>query len=170
MNTPANSKDVKTERKRKTPNIREEPDGQIIVEMETETQLAELFGVSSPQMADAVLNSAFNGLGRSGARFRKLVVGLAQELEPKDAVEALLVSQMAATHAAMVTLLGNAVDTRSIQGREANERSSTRLSRTFLAQLEALQRYRGKTRHVVQVGSVSVHDGGQAIVGVAGGQ
>ena len=41
----------------------------------------------------------------------------------------------------------------------------TRLSRTYLAQMDALKKYRTKSQQTVRVERVTVHDGGQAIVG-----
>jgi hypothetical protein len=43
--------------------------------------------------------------------------------------------------------------------------SQTRLSRTYLAQMDALKKYRAKAQQVVRVERVTVNDGGQAIVG-----
>jgi hypothetical protein len=44
-----------------------------------------------------------------------------------------------------------------------------KLLRTYTAQLEALQRYRGKGQQKVTVEHVHVHSGGQAIVGAVTG-
>ena len=41
----------------------------------------------------------------------------------------------------------------------------TRLSRTFLAQVDGLKKYRAKAQQIVRVERVEVQDGGQAIVG-----
>ena len=49
--------------------------------------------------------------------------------------------------------------------RESNERSMTRLSRTYLAQMDALKKYRANVQQVVRVERVTVNEGGQAIVG-----
>ena len=48
---------------------------------------------------------------------------------------------------------------------ETNGVILTKLQRTFTAQLEALQRYRGEAPQQVRVEHVHVHEGGQAIVG-----
>ena len=87
------------------------------------------------------------------------------ELEPSDAIEAMLVTQMAATHVAMTTLAQKMADQTMWTIRESNERSMTRLSRTFLAQVDALKKYRAKGQQIVKVEQVTVQDGGQAIVG-----
>jgi hypothetical protein len=85
--------------------------------------------------------------------------------EPRDAVEAMLVTQMAATHVAMTTMSLKLHHASSFQMRESFERSMTRLSRSFLAQMDQLKKYRAKAQQVVRVERVEVNEGGQAIVG-----
>jgi hypothetical protein len=46
----------------------------------------------------------------------------------------------------------------------------TRLSRTYLAQMDALKKYRAKAQQVVRVERVNVESGGQAIVGDVSGR
>ena len=77
----------------------------------------------------------------------------------------MLVSQMTATHVAMTTLSERMTYQESYQVREAYERSVTRLSRTFLAQMDTLKKYRAKAQQTVRVERVNVESGGQAIVG-----
>ena len=50
-------------------------------------------------------------------------------------------------------------------GVERNINRATKLMRTFVAQMEALTRYRGKGQQKVTVEHVHVNAGGQAIVG-----
>jgi hypothetical protein len=52
---------------------------------------------------------------------------------------------------------------------QTNGSLATKLLRTFTAQIEALQRYRGKGQQKVTVEHVHVHSGGQAIVGTVNG-
>jgi hypothetical protein len=51
---------------------------------------------------------------------------------------------------------------------DSNGNLAVKLLRTFAAQTEALQRYRGKGQQKVTVEHVLVHTGGQAIVGSVG--
>jgi hypothetical protein len=90
---------------------------------------------------------------------------MAVELEPCDAVEAMLAIQMAATHVAMTQMSLKMHRANSYQMREAFERSMTRRSRTFLAQMDQLKKYRSTAQQVVRVERVVVNEGGQAIVG-----
>jgi hypothetical protein len=46
--------------------------------------------------------------------------------------------------------------------RESFERSMTRLSRSFLAQMDQLKKYRAKAQQIVRVERVEVNEGGQA--------
>jgi len=51
------------------------------------------------------------------------------------------------------------------EGMDANVNRAVRLLRTFTAQMEALNRHRGKVGQQMVGGDVNVNDGGQAIVG-----
>ena len=76
-----------------------------------------------------------------------------------------MISQMAATHIAMTTLSEKMTYQNSYQVRESFERSVTRLSRTYIAQMDALKKYRAKAQQTVRVERVNVESGGQAVVG-----
>jgi len=91
-------------------------------------------------------------------------------VEPQDQIEAMLAAQMATVHIqimAFARLLGR-VET--INQQDSAERAFNKLSRTFTAQVEALNRHRGKGQQRVTVEHIHVNEGGQAIVGnVEGG-
>ena len=53
----------------------------------------------------------------------------------------------------------------TFEGRQVNLSAASKLSRTYAALLEALNRHRGKGQQVVRVEHVTVQAGGQAIVG-----
>jgi hypothetical protein len=76
---------------------------------------------------------------------------------------------MAATHNAIMTFarrLNHRVDSPQ---QDSAERAFNKLARTFAAQVETLKRYRGGEQ-TMRVESVTVNDGGQAIVGNVSGQ
>ena len=54
----------------------------------------------------------------------------------------------------------------TFEGRRENLNQANKLSRTYAALLEALNRHRGKGQQKVTVEHVHVHAGGQAIVGM----
>lgn len=150
---------------RKMPVIRMDEDSGLHVDVETNDHLRDLYGVRTREAAQGILLSAMAALGERGELYRDLMAAIAIEMEPRNAVEAMLLSQQVATHAAMMTLSGKVMDAQSPQLREGYERSMTRLSRTYLAQMDALKRYRSKAQQTVRVERVDVYEGGQAIVG-----
>ncbi len=87
-------------------------------------------------------------------------------IAPRDALEGLLAAQMVAVHEAAMGCFHRAHDRGYAPGlRQAELAQATKLVRSFAAQLEALDRHRGKGRQVVRVEHVTVNAGGQAIVG-----
>ncbi|WP_131802629.1 hypothetical protein [Limimaricola pyoseonensis] len=83
-----------------------------------------------------------------------------------DGIKAVLVIQMTVTHAAMTELARRELNTTGCYHvRESFERSMIRLSRTYLAQMEALKKHRAKAQQTVRVERVTVENGGQAVVG-----
>ncbi|MER8965411.1 hypothetical protein NKI25_06770 [Mesorhizobium sp. M0808] len=89
-------------------------------------------------------------------------------LRPKDQIEATLGVQMAAIHIATMNSAMCMGEAKTWELREAHERALNRLSRTYVAQIEALKRYRSKGEQRVIVERVNVEKGGQAIVGNVG--
>ncbi|TIL25727.1 MAG: hypothetical protein E5Y88_12325 [Mesorhizobium sp.] len=89
-------------------------------------------------------------------------------LRPKDQIEATLGVQMAAIHIATMNAAMFMGQAKTWELREAHERALNRLSRTYVAQVEALKRYRSKGEQRVIVKHVTVREGGQAIVGNVG--
>src|SRR5215204_1925330 len=58
----------------------------------------------------------------------------------------------------------------TFEGRRENLAQANKLSRTYAALVEALNRHRGKGQQKVTVEQVSVHAGGQAVVGAVAAQ
>ena len=88
-------------------------------------------------------------------------------IQPRDELETLLLVQAIATHNLSVQCLQNALMAgQSPAGHESNTNMATKLSRTFIAQLEALKRYRGESQpKKTNIGTVNVSDNAQAVVG-----
>ncbi len=85
---------------------------------------------------------------------------------PRDETEGMLSAQMVAVHiAAMECFRRAAIPGQTLVGRDSALRHAAKLTRTYTAQMEALNRYRGKGQQKMTVEHVHVHDGGQAIVG-----
>jgi hypothetical protein len=87
-------------------------------------------------------------------------------IAPKDELEGMMAAQLVAAHnAAMECYRRAMIGEQSFEGRRENLTQANKLSRTFAALTEALDRYRGKGQQKVTVEHVHVHAGGQAVVG-----
>ncbi|MBT51891.1 MAG: hypothetical protein CMF72_00420 [Mameliella sp.] len=128
-------------------------------------EIAALLGMKTQDAAQGVFYSALEALGASAKDKAQLVSAMFAEMEPRDGIEAMLVAQMTATHVAMTVVAAKMSGGAGYMVRESYERSMTRLSRTYLAQMDALKKHRAKAQQVVRVERVTVHEGGQAIVG-----
>jgi hypothetical protein len=91
-------------------------------------------------------------------------LAIVQAIEPRDPLETMLAAQMVAVHMATMTLARrlNHVDT--IKQQDSASNAFNKLARTYAAQVEALNRHRGKGQQAIRVEHVTVN-GGQAIVG-----
>jgi len=92
-------------------------------------------------------------------------LGFVDSMQPRDAAEALLMTQMAAIHQAMMMFAQRLNQADNIPQQDAAERALNKLARSFTAQTEALKRYRSKGQQTVRVERVTVNEGGQAVVG-----
>ncbi|MEC5325220.1 hypothetical protein [Aurantimonas sp. A3-2-R12] len=85
---------------------------------------------------------------------------------PKDELEGMMAAQLIAAHnAAMECYRRAMIVEQTYEGRRENLNQANKLSRTYAALLEALNRHRGKGQQKVTVEHVHVHAGGQAVVG-----
>jgi hypothetical protein len=97
----------------------------------------------------------------------ELAASALTEMEPSNATEVMLATQMIAVHdAALLFLMHATQENQTFEGCDANVLRATRLMQVFNEQLEAMQKLKGKAgRQKVTVEHVTVHQGGQAIVG-----
>jgi len=88
-------------------------------------------------------------------------------IAPKDELEGMMAAQLVAAHnAAMECYRRAMIGEQSFEGRRENLTQANKLSRTYAAMVEALNRHRGKGQQKVTVEHVHVHAGGQAVVGM----
>ena len=97
-------------------------------------------------------------------------LALIRGIDPQDPTEAMLAAQMAAVHTATLAYARRTAIADTYMDMEMSEKAFNRLSRTFIAQVETLKKYRTGGEQKMTVEHVHVHEGGQAIVGnVQGG-
>jgi hypothetical protein len=92
-------------------------------------------------------------------------VSIIKSIKPNDQLETMLAAQMAVTHMATMRFAARLAQANNVEQCDSAERAYNKLARTFVAQMEALKRYRMGGEQKVTVQNVSVNDGGQAIVG-----
>jgi hypothetical protein len=93
------------------------------------------------------------------------MLAVVKSLEPRNELESLLATQMAAVHAATMLMACRLASSTNLKQQDSAERSLNKLARTFATQLETLKRYRTGGEQKVTVEHAHVHHGGQAIVG-----
>lgn len=152
-------------KQRETPTIFKDEDNKLQITVADDDMIKNLFGMKTRTAANGVLITGLGSLGKRGDTFYGMLTNMAVEMEPKDAVEAMLVTQMTATNAALSYALQQMVDAQHLPRIEAFDRIANRLARTFTAQVDALKKYKAKAQQIVRVERVDVRDGGQAIVG-----
>lgn len=147
------------------PKLEKTGDKDFNADVPADWRVQDLMGMQTHDAAHGVYNTAITALGAWAEHHANLVSAMFAETEPRDAIEAMLIAQMTVTHVAMTSLCARMSCQTNHMVRESHERSMTRLSRTYLAQMDALKKYRAKAQQTVRVERVTVEGGGQAIVG-----
>jgi hypothetical protein len=139
-------------------------------------KLMEAFGTVCPDLQKFLLNQvvvSFEGCLSSDVynyekvpEFSNHAMAILQGIAPRDEIEGLLAIQMIGVHnLAMQTIKRAMITDQTFEGRQANVNHTTKMLRTYIAQMEALKKYRSGGQQKVTVEHVHVNEGGQAIVG-----
>jgi hypothetical protein len=136
-------------------------------------KLKDLGGSQSDHWNNILANQAMQSLWVKNSsqedRDKQLSATLAAlaGIGPKDELEGMMAAQLIAAHnAAMECYRRAMIGEQTFEGRRENLAQANKLSRTYAALLEALNRHRGKGQQKVTVEHVHVHAGGQAVVGM----
>ncbi len=160
--------------KRPTPKLRIPPGGKTPIDVDhVDRKTGGTLMLESLGLADGdaytglmlqIINAATKGREPQQESINQML-GLIQGIEPRDTIEAMLACQIAAVHNATMTFARrlNHVDT--IPQQDSASNALNKLARTFAAQMDALNRHRGKGQQAIRVEHVTVASGGQAIVG-----
>ena len=131
--------------------------------------IAKAFGTAERSFADMMLNQVLH-IAAKGSELDNCtadgILAALHGIEPRDELEGMLATQMVATHIATMECLRRAgLKEQNFEARTMNLQQANKLARTYAAQLEALNRHRGKGQQTMTVEHVHVNAGGQAIVG-----
>ena len=149
----------------------QDPDDPLIA-----VKLSEAVGTADPELQTHLLNQVirtFKGAASSdGFDSDNLTpsvncaMAILDGIQPQDELEAMLAVQMIGVHnMAMDTLARAILKHQTFEGKQTNVNQATKMVRTFMAQMEALKKYRTGGQQKMTVEHVHVNEGGQAIVG-----
>ena len=144
-----------------------------VVDVPASGQLSDYSGSKSPAFTNSLLNAVINAAwlpngGDQEAKRRQLRIALGAlgSFKPTDAIEGMLAAQAVAMHLAAMECFRRAMLPDQPSDTAARLRKDgANLARGVADMLDALDRKRGKGPQVVRVERVTVHQGGQAIVG-----
>lgn len=153
------------------PRVTVSDDGNVVLTPEAVTTLGDSFGTRDGAFVHLILEElAQLALRRPEDPVKEgqinAAIAMVHGIRPRDEVEAMLAAQMfAAHHMAMEAASRANWKSPPPKLRDMHVKHAEKLMRVFAAQVEALQRYRGKGRQKMTVEHVHVHSGGQAVVG-----
>ncbi len=130
--------------------------------------LMETAGTTDPDLMCYLMGQAadsIRGTKDPDARTLNKAVAALAGIGPRDELEGMLAVQMIAVHHLAMECMKRARRSQPIEGMNYHINCATKLQRTFVAQVEALNRYRGKGQQKVTVEHVHINKGGRAIVG-----
>jgi hypothetical protein len=129
----------------------------------------------SVAMRDLGANDADFGLGitsqmlgafqESDTVSLKFAFSFIKGVNPRDQIEGALAAQMSIVHQQTMRFASRLANARGERELIVSETIFTKLTRTYTSQMDALKRYRATSDSGPNMPSVSVRDGGQAIVG-----
>jgi len=144
---------------------------QVTVEEPTmELQSFQTFGTVDPDCLHGLLNQVILGHPETKKTNLAYIVNkttpLLHAIAPRNELEGMLAVQMVSVHNLVMEIMKRAV--RPNQNNDDIKQKInmvTKLNRTFVAQIEALNKHRGKGQQKMTVEHVHVSDGGQAVIG-----
>jgi len=130
--------------------------------------LMKALGTTDDDFLNGLVHQLAN-VGSQGAspdeRGINFMLAVAKGIEPRDQIEAMLATQMAAVHNATMTFARRLAHVDNLPQQDSAQTGFNKLARTFAAQVSALKDYRSKGEQRMVVQHVNVSEGGQAIVG-----
>ena len=150
---------------------REDKDGFAIKDLTKKAVLKgflEAFGSYDLDVSYGLVNTLTAVLGNRDMTESDLnfAIAFVKQIEPQDPIEAMLAIQMLGNHLiSCKTLYRAGLNEQTFDGVSENINRSTKLSRTFIAQMDALKKYRNKGNQKITVEHININDGGKAVIG-----
>ena len=127
--------------------------------------ICNLLGTKDIDYMMASVKSLLGVVGYKDESINGIMAAL-QAINPCDELEGMLAVQMVGIHHLSMTMMHRAANgdqPSNVVQDQVNR--VTKLSRTFIAQLEALNKHRGKGQQKMTVEHIHVNEGGQAVIG-----
>jgi len=141
-----------------------EKEGQVEFDISPE-QAADSFGTSDLDLINVLQQQTLSPLGKDLMKANGSLAML-HGINPRDELEGMLATQMVAIHNMSMEMMRRTMkEGQAVEVVSGGVNRVIKLTRTFTAQMEALQRYRKKGEQKIKVQHVHVNEGGQAIVG-----
>ncbi len=133
------------------------------------------FGVRNLSIVDVLLHHSAMVIKTSNDDFSDNNLNFAhsflREIKPQNPLEAMLAIQMLGTHTLSCKMLANAnLSNQTFEGVSENINRATKLTRTFISQMEALKKHRSKGDQKITVEHINVNDGGKISINEANTQ
>ena len=132
-------------------------------------QLMAAFGTTSITVAHVEVERIARALrqrdGKIDPAELDTVIAIVSGQQPKNELEAMMICQMAVTHALTMRSLGNLNRSNEMQQQDSNALTVARLTKAFASQMDALGKLRRGGEQRVVVKHIHIHAGAQAIVG-----
>lgn len=139
-----------------------------------QAKMVQAFGTSSEELQQyfiiQIINAFNNGSSdpdeKELTKACNMTIAMLHELEPRDAIEVMLITQLICVHNMVTKTLDLANwPNQTFEKKDAYSNQAIKLMRLFMQQMATFKNYRQKSQQNVTVEHVNVHEGGQAIVG-----
>lgn len=133
-----------------------------------EALMANALGAADREAMDGILRQLVKASVSGGKACEvnlAFMISMVKSIGPRDSVEAMLVAQMVSVHVMAMRCAHHLAHANDLAQHDSAARALGRLTRTFPAQIDALNRYRSQREPAITVQNVKVEDGGNAIVG-----
>ena len=156
------------------PKFSTDENGTLQVNMESEEQrinFLNLLGTTESKTAIQSLTQIISFIGKENGCLTvadkiNAVLPMIKAINPQDDLEGMLALQMVGVHHMTMEMIRRGMlSDQTVDGVTSNVNRTTKLARTFIAQLDALNKHRGKGQQKMTVEHVHVNKGGQAVIG-----
>ena len=171
--------EIRVEIPEKLPRYKYTKDGSINLEgggtkAENEKKMLEIFGTNNWRTMIHYIDQVAQVAGcedlEKSFKFLNAIIPTINAIGPKNELEAMLAVQMVGTHTLAMEMMERAAyPDQTVDNINYNINRVTKLTRTFIAQMDALSKHRGKgQQQKMTIKHVHVNEGGQAVIGNMG--